>query len=232
MPKKKIDVKCPEEAVGFVAVAAGEGVVNLFKDLGCSNVINGGQTMNPSTEIITEAILATPAKTVYVLPNNKNIIMSAQQSVEFVKDRTVVVLPTKTISQGTAAILAYNPESGIQENITNMTEALEKVTTGQVTFAARDSEFGGFKIKEHDILALADGKLLFTAQNPVDAAVDLTKRLVNDKTEFVTLIYGEGISEEQALLAKSRVESAFGGDFEVTLVKGDQPIYYFIISVE
>lgn len=230
--EKKIDVKCPEEAVGFVAVAAGEGVVNLFKDLGCSNVINGGQTMNPSTEIITEAILATPAKTVYVLPNNKNIIMSAQQSVEFVKDRTVVVLPTKTISQGTAAILAYNPESGIQENITNMTEALEKVTTGQVTFAARDSEFGGFKIKEHDILALADGKLLFTAQNPVDAAVDLTKRLVDDKTEFVTLIYGEGISEEQALLAKSRVESAFGGDFEVTLVKGDQPIYYFIISVE
>lgn len=227
-----LEAKYPEEEVGFVAVAAGEGVINLFKDLGCDVVISGGQTMNPSTEKITEAIMATPAKTVYVFPNNKNIIMSAQQSVSLVKDRTVVIVPTKTIAQGSAAILAYNPDFSSQENAELMTEAASRVKTGQVTFAARDSEFGGFKIRENDILALSDGKLLFTEKNPVDAAVNLTKKLVDKETEFITLIYGEGVSTEQAEEVKERIEKFLKNDAEVTLVEGKQPIYHFIISVE
>ena len=228
----RLEAKYPEKEVGFVAVAAGDGVVNLFKDLGCDVVISGGQTMNPSTEKITEAIMATPAKTVYVFPNNKNIIMSAQQSIDLVKDRTVIIVPTKTVPQGAAAILGYNPDISSQENAEAMLEVASKVKTGQVTFAARDSEFSGFKIKENDILALADGKLLFSDKNPVNAAVNLTKKLVTKETEFITLIYGEGISAEQAEEVKERLEKTLKNDVEITLVEGKQPIYHFIISVE
>ena len=224
--------KDPEEEVGFVAVAAGNGVVSLFKDLGCQNVISGGQTMNPSTDKIVEAILATPAKTVYVFPNNKNIIMSAQQAISMVKDRTVVVVPTKTIPQGIAAILSYSFENDMESNIYIMTAAFSKVKTGQITFAARDSEFGGFKIKERDILALSDGKLVFTDKDPVKAVTKLAKSLSNKDTEFITLIYGESISLEQAEKAKEMIESALKNKIEVTLVNGEQPIYHFVISVE
>lgn len=224
--------KDPEEEVGFVAVAAGNGVVSLFKDLGCQNVISGGQTMNPSTNKIVEAILATPAKTVYVFPNNKNIIMSAQQAISLVKDRTVVVVPTKTIPQGIAAILSYSFENDMESNIDIMTAAFSKVKTGQITFAARDSEFGGFKIKERDILALSDGKLVFTDKDPVKAVTKLAKSLSNKDTEFITLIYGESISLEQAEKAKEMIESALKNKIEVTLVNGEQPIYHFVISVE
>ncbi len=227
-----LEAKYPEKEVGFVAVAAGDGVVNLFKDLGCDVVISGGQTMNPSTEKITEAIMATPAKTVYVFPNNKNIIMSAQQSVDLIKDRTVIIVPTKTVPQGAAAILAYDSDMGSQENAEAMLETASKVKTGQITFAARDSEFSGFKIKENDILALADGKLLFADKNAINAAVNLTKKLVTKETEFITLIYGEGISTEQAEEAKERIEKLLKNDAEITLVEGKQPIYHFIISVE
>ena len=224
--------KEPEEEVGFVAVAAGNGVVSLFKDLGCQNVISGGQTMNPSTDKIVEAILATPAKTVYVFPNNKNIIMSAQQAISLVKDRTVVVVPTKTIPQGIAAILSYSFENDMESNIDIMTAAFSKVKTGQVTFAARDSEFGGFKIKERDILALSDGKLVFTDKDPVKAVAKLAKSLSNKDTEFITLIYGESVSLEQAEKAKEMIESALKNKIEVTLINGEQPIYHFVISVE
>ena len=224
--------KDPEEEVGFVAVAAGNGVVSLFKDLGCQNVISGGQTMNPSTDKIVEAILATPAKTVYVFPNNKNIIMSAQQAISLVKDRTVVVVPTKTIPQGIAAILSYSFENDMESNIDIMTAAFSKVKTGQITFAARDSEFGGFKIKERDILALSDGKLVFTDKDPVKAVTKLAKSLSNKDTEFITLIYVESISLEQAEKAKEMIESALKNKIEVTLVNGEQPIYHFVISVE
>ncbi len=224
--------KAPEEEIGFVAVAAGSGVISLFKDLGCANVISGGQTMNPSTDKIIEAILATPAKIVYVFPNNKNIIMSAQQTIALIKDRTVVVVPTKTIAQGISAILAYNFEAGIDENINLMTEAASKVKTGQVTFAARDSEFGGFKIKEGDILALSDGKLVFTEKDPVKAVARLTKSMVTKETEFLTIIYGEGISLEQAENAKEMINSSLKRPVDINLINGDQPIYHFIISIE
>ena len=230
--KEESKIVTPEQEVGFVAVGAGEGVIKLFKDIGCTKVISGGQTMNPSTERIVEAILATPAKTVYVFPNNKNIIMSAQQSVEMVKDRTVVIIPTKTVPQGISAILSYNSDLDLQSNVQVMTEAASRVKTGQITFAARDSEFGGFKIKENDILALEDGKLLFTEKEPLTATVNLTKRLVDKETEFVTLIYGEGITVEQAERVKDELESAVGNAVDISLVNGGQPIYYFIVAVE
>ncbi len=226
------EAKEPEEEIGFVAVAAGNGLINVFKDLGCKNVISGGQTMNPSTDKIVEAVLATPAKTVYVFPNNKNIIMSAQQAISLVKDRTVVIVPTKTVSQGMSAMLSFDQSLSIKENLEKMEKSISKVKTGQVTFAARDSEFGGFKIKEGEILSLADGKLKFTEKDPIKAAEKLTKSLIDKNTEFVTLIYGENISEQKAEKLKETLESCADSSIEISLIKGEQPIYYFIISVE
>ncbi len=222
----------PEDEVGFVAVAAGEGLCDLFKDLGCLHVITGGQTMNPSTEDILEAILATPAKKVYVFPNNKNIIMSAEQTISLVTDRQVIVVPTKTIPQGIAAMLAHNEDLSIEENLKAMQEQMNKVSTGQITFAARDSEFGGFKIKEGDIISLVNGKLVAKEKDSLKAVMKLTKSMVNRDTEFVTVIYGEDITEEQAQQAVKMIKSKIGSNIDVTLINGQQPIYHFIVSVE
>lgn len=227
-----LEPKTPEEEVGFVAVAAGSGLISVFKDLGCEHVISGGQTMNPSTDKIVEAVLATPAKTVYVFPNNKNIIMSAEQAVSLVKDRTVVIVPTKTVPQGISAMLAFDSGLDIKENLEKMNQAISRVKTGQITFAARNSEFGGFKIKEGEILSLVDGKLKFTEKEPVEAAKKIVKSLVDKDTEFVTLIYGENISDETAQKLKEELESDIDSSVEISLINGNQPIYYFIISVE
>lgn len=227
-----LEAREPEEEHGFVAIASGGGVATLFKDIGCSTVISGGQTMNPSTEKIVEAVLATPAKTVYVFPNNKNIIMAAQQAVSLVKDRVVVVVPTKTVPQGMSAMLAFDPGLTSQQNLDAMLKVASKVKTGQVTFAARDSEFGGFKIKENDILGLSDGKLVLSEKDPVKAVVKLVKMMAGKETEFITLIYGESISLQQAELARDMIVSSFKQSPEITLVSGEQPIYHFIVSVE
>ena len=220
-----------EGALGFVAVAAGEGLCALFHDLGCQQVVTGGQTMNPSTDDILKAIHATPASTVFVLPNNKNIIMAAEQCVP-IADRRVVVLPTKTIPQGIAAMLAYNPDAEDEINSIDMYKAAEKVGTGQITYAARNSDFDNKRIKEGDILALENGKLTFLDRNPVKAAVKLTRQMLKKDTSFITLIYGEGISDEQAEEARKHIESKAGKNVEVMLVNGGQPVYYFIVSVE
>lgn len=222
----------PIDEVGFVSVAAGEGICNLFKDIGCSNVISGGQTMNPSTDKLLEAILATPAKTVYIFPNNKNIILSAEQAVALVKDRTAIIIPTKTVAQGICAMLAFDFELDSQKNIENMTKAISRVKTGQVTFAARDSEFGGFKIRENDILGLSDGKLSLVEKDPVKAAFKLIKSMTDKTSEFITIIYGESISLMQAQLLKDMLDNHYKNSFEINLVDGKQPIYHFIISIE
>lgn len=224
--------KDPEEEVGFVSVAAGEGVISLFKEIGCSNVISGGQTMNPSTDKIVQAILATPAKTVYVFPNNKNIIMSAQQATKLVKDREAVIVPTKTIPQGIAAMLSFDADMSKEQNLENMIKVSSRVRTGQITFAARDSEFGGFKIKENDILALSDGKLVFSEKDSIKAVVKLAKSMVTKDSEFMTIIYGDSVSLKQAQTAQNMIESAVKNDIEINLINGGQPIYHFIISVE
>ena len=222
----------PEEPFGFVAVAAGEGLKNLFHDLGCANVVSGGQSMNPSTDDILEAVLGTPAKTVFVLPNNKNIILAAEQTVPLVTDRKVVIVPTRTIPQGMTALLNFDPEISAESNAQLMIDAAHGVGTGLVTFAARNSEFGGRKIKEGDIIALENGKLTITEKNAVKALVKLAKDMVHRDTAFITLIYGEDVEEEDANKAYEELRDKFGSRADISLVKGDQPVYYFILSVE
>jgi DAK2 domain fusion protein YloV len=233
---KKEDTKLkpvePTEEIGFVAVAAGEGVTNLFKDLGCTHVVSGGQSMNPSTDDIYEAVMATPAKTVIVLPNNKNIIMAAEQTVPMVEDREVIIVPTRTIPQGMSALLSYDPELSAESNKDLMMSAAKQVATGQVTFAARNSEFGHQKIKEGEIIALENGKLTITEKTPARAAVKLARNMINHDTSFVTLIYGKDISEEEAQEAYEAINDRYGHKIDVSLVNGGQPIYYFVLSVE
>ncbi len=230
--KSKLEPVEPIDEFGFIAIAAGDGLESLFKDLGCTHVVSGGQTMNPSTEDILEAILATPAKTVYVLPNNKNIIMAAEQSIDLVSDRKVVVVPTRTIPQGITSMLSFDPELSSDSNKEIMIDSCRNVSTGQITFAARNSEYGGFKIKENEIIALDNGKLVFTEKNPVKAVTKLTRSMVQRDTSFVTLIYGKDITDKQANDALQSVKSKLNSHIEVTLIKGDQPVYYFIVSIE
>lgn len=222
----------PVDDIGFVAVAAGEGLKELFKDLGCTNVVSGGQSMNPSTDDIYEAVMATPAKNVIVLPNNKNIVLAAEQTVPMVKDRNVVIVPTRTIPQGMTAMLNFDPEISAESNAQLMMDSAQNVGTGLVTFAARSSEFGGKKIKEGDIIALENGKLTITEKSAVKALVKLAKNMVNRDTSFITLIYGEEVSEEDANKAYEELRDKFGSRTDISLVKGDQPVYYFILSVE
>jgi DAK2 domain fusion protein YloV len=222
----------PVEEIGFVAVAAGEGLKTLFTDLGCAQVVSGGQTMNPSTNDLLAAVLATPAKTVLILPNNKNIIMAAEQTVSLVTDRKVIVLPTRTIPQGLSAMLAFDPDASTEENTVGMMNATAGVATGSVTFAARDSEFAGHKIKAGDILGLKNGKMELIDKDIVHTCSKLTRSMVSRGTSFITLIYGADVTEEQANDAYNRIKSKISNDIEITLVNGGQPVYYFIISVE
>ncbi len=221
----------PEKAFGFVAVAAGDGLEQVFKDLGADCVVRGGQTMNPSTDDILRAIHATPAKTVFVLPNNKNIIMAAEQAVSLA-DRNVCVLQTRTIPQGISAMLAFDESIDLAGNRIAMTKAFERVSTGQVTFAARDSDFEGHAIKKGEVLALDNGKLAFTDRDLNRAAYRLAKRLVNNETGFITVAYGEDVDEETAEQLVSQLQSKFGDKIEVMLMNGGQPVYYYIISAE
>ena len=225
-------VQTPVEELGFVAVAAGEGLQGLFQELGCAVVVSGGQTMNPSTQDILQAVLATPAKKVFVLPNNKNIIMAAEQAVPMVTDRELIVIPTRTIPQGISAMLAVDADADADANREAMAEAIANVGTGLVTFAARDSEYDGDSIRKGDILGLVNGKMTHIEKDPVTACVKVVRSLANKHTSFVTLIYGEGMTEEQAERAKQTLENKLRGDVEITLVDGGQPVYYFIISVE
>lgn len=224
----------PVEEMGFISVAAGEGLKGLFTDLGCAVVVSGGQTMNPSTEDLLQAVLATPAKKVFVLPNNKNILMAAEQVAPLATDREVVVLPTRTIPQGISAMLAFDPDCGPEENQKQMLEAASNVDTGLVTFAARDSEFGSQTIRQGDILGLKNGKLDYIEKDAVSACVRVARSLARKHagTSFITLVYGEGITAQQAEEAKRLLAAKVSSDVEITLVDGGQPVYYFIISVE
>ena len=222
----------PEKPYGFLAVCAGEGLAAVFRDLGADGVVSGGQTMNPSTESLLEGVDKIPAETVFILPNNKNILMAAEQTVPLVTDREVVVIPTRTIPQGLSAMLAFDPDLDAEENQEAMLEAAGNVDTGLVTFAARDSEFGGHTIRHGDILGLKNGKLEYIEKDPVAACVKVTRSLSSKRTSFITLIYGEGITQEQAEEAKRRLEDKLHSDVEITLVAGGQPVYYFIVSVE
>ena len=221
----------PTKPVGFVSVCAGDGVAELFRDLGVDTVVSGGQTMNPSTDDILKAVETTPAETVFVLPNNKNIIMAAEQCIP-IRTRKVIVIHTRTIPQGISAMLAYDPDTEDEANAIEMQKATEKIATGQVTFAARDSDFDGHSIKKGEILAMLGGKISFV-ENDVDKSVlKLLKQMIKRDSQFVTVIYGEDVSEEQAALLEEQIRQKYGAKTEITVINGGQPIYYYIISVE
>ena len=230
--REKLKPVAPSEDVGFVAVAAGKGLEDVFKDLGCTHVVSGGQCMNPSTDDIHQAVMATPAKTVFVLPNNKNIILAAEQVVPLVTDRKVIIVPTRTVPQGLVAMLSYSPDATVELNSEFMLSAAKNVSTGQVTYAARNSEFGGTKIKEGDIIALSNGKLTLKEKDPVKAVIKLAKEMSDKDTSYISVIYGEDVTEAQANAAYEGIKAKLGSDIEVTLIDGGQPIYYFMLSVE
>lgn len=223
----------PVNDYGFVAVSAGDGLAELFKDLGADVVVSGGQTMNPSTDDILNAIMATPAKTVFVLPNNKNIIMAAEQAISLAEGREVRVLQTKTIPQGISAMLIFDENEDADSNQMAMMEAAESVSTAQVTFAARDSEVDGRPVKQGEIMGLCNGKIRFIGEDIAEIAFKSADRLFKrNQSSLVTIIYGEGATEEMAEDIQQRLADKYGDDVEFSIVNGGQPIYYFIISVE
>lgn len=217
--------------VGFVSVCAGEGIAALFGDLGVDTIVSGGQTMNPSTDNILRAIESTPAETVYVLPNNKNIIMAAEQAIP-ISTRKVIVLHTRTIPQGITAMLTFDESADTETNAIEMQKAAERIATGQVTFAARDSDFDGHKIKQGEIMAMSGGKISFVDTDIEKATYKLVKSMIKRESQFVTVIYGEGITDSQAAVLEELLNEKFGSKVEITFVNGGQPVYYYIISVE
>ncbi len=228
MPKAE-----PVNKYGFVAVCAGEGLEELFKDIGADVVVSGGQTMNPSTDDILNAVMATPAKTVFVLPNNKNIIMAAEQSINLAEGREVRVLQTKTIPQGISAMLMFDETADANENQMAMMEAAENVETAQVTFAARDSEIEGVPIKQGEIMGLCNGKIKYTGSDITDIAYKSAVKVFKKyQSSIITIIYGADATEVDAEEVKNRLAEKYGDEVEISIVNGGQPIYYFIISVE
>ena len=229
--EQELEAAEPEKDFGFLAVCAGEGLANVFTDLGADGVISGGQTMNPSTESILKEIKKVPAHTVFVLPNNKNIIMAAQQCIGLT-EKTVVVIPTASIPQGVSAMMAVDPDMSDADAIAKaMTDAAQCVSTAQITYAARNSDFDGFDIHEGDYLALLDGKLLGTDRD-VSALLDgLSDEAASREAEFITVFYGEDVNEEDARKACDAFTRKCP-DAEVNLICGGQPVYYYIISIE
>ena len=221
----------PTNPFGFVSVCAGDGLAELFKDLGVDTVVSGGQTMNPSTDDILKAIETTPAETVFVLPNNKNIIMAAEQTIS-ISTRKVIVLHTRTIPQGITAMLTFDPDADDNTNAIEMQKAAEKIATGQITFAARDSQADGHNIKKGDLMALTGGKITFVDNDLEKTVLKLLKQMIKRDSQFVTVITGEDVTEEQAAQIEAAVDEKYGSKVELTFINGGQPIYYYIISVE
>ena len=229
--KQKLAPAEPVKDFGFVSVTSGAGLEDLFKDLGGDVIVRGGQTMNPSTEDILEAINATPARNIFVLPNNKNIIMAAEQAVKLT-DRNVIVLQTRTIPQGITAMLAFDESSDFSTNGVNMTKALDNVGSGSITFAVRDSDFEGKQIKKGEILAMENGKLAFVEKDVTKALIKITKKLIRSGSSYITIIYGSDVTDETAQAAFEALRAKISDDIEIVLVNGGQPVYYYLISVE
>ena len=228
--EKAPKIAAPEKPFGVVSVCVGDGIGEVFKDLGVDGLISGGQTMNPSTQDILEVVNTVPAETVYVLPNNKNIIMAAQQ-VDALTEKNVVVIPTKTIPQGVTAMLNFNPEGTNEENVDAMTESLATVDTMQITYAARNSDFDGFLIQEGDYLAMHGGSLFGTGKDLEALLKGLAERVNTDGKTYITIYYGADVTEEQAQQT-ANIFTEICPDADVNLLCGGQPVYYYLISAE
>ena len=221
----------PAKEVGFISVSAGDGMGEIFKELGADYLIQGGQTMNPSTEDMLKAIDQVNAKNIFILPNNKNIILAANQARDLTEDKNIVVIPTKTIPQGITAMISYVPEKSVEENTEEMTEAMGNVKTGQVTYAVRDTRIDEMDIHQGDIMGIGDKGILAVGQDIQKVAVDMTCKMTNEDSELISIYYGADVTEADAEEISSRLEEIYP-DFDIEINYGGQPIYYFVISVE
>lgn len=231
LESKERKIAEPEKKYGFVSVAAGDGLVSVFKDLGVDEMVQGGQTMNPSTDDILHAIDAVPAEIVFVLPNNKNIIMAAEQAVPLCESKTVVIIPTKNIPQGISAMLSFDECAELDENREAMLDAAANVRSGQVTYAARNSDFDGKKIREGEYLSLFESKLCANSRKLDDAVKKLIREMTRKDCSFINIIYGADMTEEDAARVEKMAHKE-APDAEITIINGGQPVYYFILSAE
>lgn len=221
----------PRKDTGFIAVSIGEGLDEIFRGLGVDYLITGGQTMNPSTEDMLNAIDHVNADNIYILPNNKNIILAAEQAKSLTKDKNIIVLPSKTIPQGITAIINFVPNKSVEENVATMTEEIERVKTGQVTYAVRDTIIDDKEIHENDIMGIGDSGILSVSKDIDDTALDMISQMIDDESEILSIYYGNEVSEEKAGELASKIEELYP-DIDVEVNMGGQPIYYYIISVE
>lgn len=221
----------PAKEYGFISVSAGEGLTEIFRGIGVDYVIEGGQTMNPSTEDILNACDQVNAETIFVLPNNKNIILAANQAKDIIEDKTIIVVPTKTIPQGITAMISFSPDMNPEENLEAMKDASQCVRTGEITYAVRKTTIDGHAIEKDDIMALGDDGLLAVAKEKEQAVLEAVKAMVNDESEIITIYYGQDIPEEEAEALATRIRKAYP-QVETELQYGGQPIYYYFLSVE
>ena len=221
----------PRKAMGFIAVSIGAGMNEIFKELGADYIIEGGQTMNPSTEDMLNAIDRVNADTVFILPNNKNIVMAANQARDLTEDKDIIVIPTKTVPQGITAVLNYNAEEDVDTNEETMLEAIKCVKTGQVTYAVRDTHIDDKEIHEGDIMGIGDAGILAVGKSVDGTTKDMLAQLVNDDSELISLYYGEEVSEEEAEKLTTEIEELYP-DMDVDAHMGGQPIYYYVLAVE
>lgn len=224
-------MEMPKKEVGFIAVSVGEGINEIFKGLGIDYIIEGGQTMNPSTADMLDAIDKINADTVYILPNNKNIILAAEQATHMVEDKKIVVIPTKTVPQGITAIINYVPDLSVEENTETMTEEIKSVKTGQVTYAVRDTVIDDKEIKQGDYMGIGDSGILSNGTDMMDVTFRMIEDMMDEDRELISIYYGSEITEEDAQNLQSRVEAQYP-KCDVELQYGGQPIYYYIVSVE
>ena len=226
----KAKLEAEKKEMGMLAICAGKGLEEIFKDLMCDRVIEGGQTMNPSAQDIADAVQKINASNVFVFPNNSNVILAAEQAKDLVTNRNIHVIPTKNVPQGFAAALAFNPEATVPENKTDMTHAIDNVASGLVTYAVRETTMNGFKLKEGDIIGLDNKRILAKGNNIDDTTINLVKALKNDDHEMITLYYGEGIKEEDAEALAGKIAEVYP-DCDVDFHYGGQPVYYYMVSL-
>ena len=221
----------PRKPYGFIAVSIGKGLGEIFKGIGADYLIEGGQTMNPSTEDMLNAIEKVNADVIYILPNNKNIILAAEQAKSLVEDKKIFVVPSKTVPQGIAALINFLPDLSPEENLENMTSEMGRIHTGQITYAVRNTNIDGMEIHEGDIMGIGDSGMLAVGQNVNETVLETLKRMVEDESELISVYYGEDVTEEKAEALVKKAQEAFP-NCEVELNDGGQPIYYYLLSVE
>lgn len=221
----------PEKEVGFISVSVGEGMGEIFRELGADYLIEGGQTMNPSTEDVLQAISHVNAKNIFIFPNNKNIILAANQARDLTEDKNIIVIPTKTIPQGITALISYVPDKTVEQNTEEMLEAMTHVKTGQVTYAVRDTKIDDKEIRQGDIMGIGDKGILAVGQGIEDITVETLKEMIDEDTEIISIYYGADVTEEDAEQLCERLEELYP-DFDVEINQGGQPIYYYVVSVE